>query len=247
MDSVITKHCRVCGDSKPPAEMVRRSNRKDGCDTICVVCNRLRVKKWGVDNPEKKRVKQQRWERSNPDYRREQRRRYPQRYRDATRKWQHKNPDKVRRKNKIWRIKNADKEYERKRRWFQAHRERIRELNRQWRLSHGEQARIIRRRSEQANLEVGRIRKHRRRAKKKGNAGTFTVQEWHALKAKYSHRCLACLWQEPEIQLHQDHVIPINKGGANTIDNIQPLCRECNSRKGTRIIDYRSVQEDGKD
>lgn len=29
-------------------------------------------------------------------------------------------------------------------------------------------------------------------------------------------------------------------GGTNNIDNIQPLCKRCNSSKNKRYIDYRS-------
>lgn len=35
------------------------------------------------------------------------------------------------------------------------------------------------------------------------------------------------------------HVIPLAKGGENTVENMQPLCRNCNSAKGVDNADYR--------
>lgn len=84
-----------------------------------------------------------------------------------------------------------------------------------------------------------RLGSARRRARKKGNGGAFTAAEWRALCHKFNYRCLACGRREPVIKLTVDHVLPIQMGGTNTIDNLQPLCGDCNSSKGARHIDYR--------
>jgi len=68
--------------------------------------------------------------------------------------------------------------------------------------------------------------------------GSFTLMEWKDLKKKYGNTCPACGIEEPEIKLTADHIIPVSKGGVNTIDNIQPLCRECNMRKFTKMVSY---------
>lgn len=77
------------------------------------------------------------------------------------------------------------------------------------------------------------------KALKRGALGSFSRKEWFELKFKYSYMCLCCKKQEPEISLEADHVVPLSKGGDNFIENIQPLCRSCNSIKRAKFIDYR--------
>ena len=76
----------------------------------------------------------------------------------------------------------------------------------------------------------------RRRARIRGAIGSFTFGEWELLKKQYGYCCPCCSKCEPEIKLEIDHIIPLSKGGSNYIENIQPLCGSCNSKKHDKMI-----------
>jgi 5-methylcytosine-specific restriction endonuclease McrA len=78
----------------------------------------------------------------------------------------------------------------------------------------------------------------KRKAAKLGCLEHFTAEEWEMLCARFEKRCLKCGRQDKS--LTPDHVVPLAWGGSDTIENIQPLCGQCNSSKGARrATDYR--------
>lgn len=85
-----------------------------------------------------------------------------------------------------------------------------------------------------------RIKKLEYRGRKFTAGGSHSVAEWENLKAQYNWTCPCCGRSEPLIKLTEDHIIPLTKGGSDNIENIQPLCGSCNSKKHTKIIDYRA-------
>lgn len=54
--------------------------------------------------------------------------------------------------------------------------------------------------------------------------GKHTSEEWLALLSVFDHQCVFC---GTGGKLSKLHVVPIHKGGSDSIDNIQPACPSC--------------------
>ncbi|MEV6024830.1 HNH endonuclease [Streptomyces sp. NPDC052036] len=63
---------------------------------------------------------------------------------------------------------------------------------------------------------------------------SVTARDLSRLWGRYEDGCAYCGERSPS--LHQEHVIPISRGGADGIGNLVPACPDCNLAKGDRTV-----------
>lgn len=81
------------------------------------------------------------------------------------------------------------------------------------------------------NPHVGQLSRRNRRAAARG--GRVKPADWLKLCRRYGGRCAYCGIKG---QLTVDHVVPLVRGGRNTIGNVLPACMSCNCHKQGRFI-----------
>lgn len=70
--------------------------------------------------------------------------------------------------------------------------------------------------------------------------GDHSKDQWDAILEACHWACLKCgfyIFPRPT----KDHILPISMGGSNSIANLQPLCRECNSSNKFNHQDLRPM------
>lgn len=81
-------------------------------------------------------------------------------------------------------------------------------------------------------------------SKQTGTTERVTRIEWESVLRTYGNRCARCGATQKRRALSMDHIRPVSKGGLTTLDNLQPLCHRCNSRKNAKEERYLPVTED---
>lgn len=77
-----------------------------------------------------------------------------------------------------------------------------------------------------------RTRKNKRDAMKRSLLNTFTKDDWEKCLTHFEYSCAYC--GEREKTFHQDHFVPISKGGEFTKYNVIPACETCNISKSNK-------------
>lgn len=146
--------------------------------------------------------------------------------------------------------KNPEKQREYARKYYLGHSEKIRERIKQYYRDHREQVRMSKRLWDIAHPEIVAASKAKYYPQKlirnliryrtmQGLMCDWNYVLWENLKKSFGNKCLCCGRAEGDVELTVDHVQPVYTGGSNLLENLQPLCKSCNSHKGTKTIDYR--------
>lgn len=68
------------------------------------------------------------------------------------------------------------------------------------------------------------------------SAGTLELHQWFSILDIFDNKCAYC---GSTVELEQEHIVPISKGGTTSFTNVVPACRSCNASKGTKdLLDW---------
>lgn len=214
------------------------SGRYAGKPKDCAKCIELQRNQWKQENHEQYLENNRKYYRENRDRLVERAKQYYQEHKEEriayaakwTKKLKAENPEYLRsiqkKCAKNYRAKNGDRLLERRRAryrekyhlYYKKHylenREKILERSKEWRKNNPEKHVAIER---------------RRRARKNNNHIAFVSEnDLQRRIADFSGKCAYC--QLAEFR-DWDHFIPISKGGPESLGNLLPSCRKCNTQK----------------
>lgn len=234
----VSKRCKQCGVDKPLELFYRQRLGALGRQARCKACKSAEVAQKRRENYEQALANERRWRRNNP-----------RRFIEATQRWYAKNRDHALRVSRAYYYANRERIIARDRAYKAERRELLRAKSRERYARNKEHCLAIARAYRERNLEKVRERdrnsparfaaSHRRRVLIRNAKQKVTKQEWELILDRYGRKCLCCGRSQNEVALHMDHVVPLSRGGSHTADNVQPLCKSCNSKKHTRVIDFR--------
>lgn len=237
------KRCAGCGAVKDLSEFYACKSHSDGKGAYCKPCDKQKSQQFREKNRDKLKAYQREYYLANKDEHRVRGHAYyfanRDRWREYARDWYMKNRERYLIKFRKYRQDNPDYFREYDRIYYSLNKNRLNAQNREAYARNKAERSIKSHQWRRLNRAKCNELWQRRRARLKGAAGSHTAGEWAALLAWFGGVCLCCGSHD---DLTADHVTPLIKGGSNSIENLQPLCRSCNSTKHTQTIDYRDPE-----
>ena len=147
---------------------------------------------------------------------------------EGVKKWREQKPARVKELNSKY--NKSERKRSLKKIWQEKNRDKINEQNREWHAKNPDRAAAKLKKWKSKNVEVCRTHCRNRKARLRDAEGSHTKADIDALYAAQNGVCAACK-VGLENGYHVDHKNPIARGGANSPDNLQLLCKRCNQTK----------------
>jgi len=207
------KQCTKCKEYKPLNEFSNNKRNKDGKQYYCKACI-----KQNYENNKEKYLK------------------YRKQYRI-------KNKDKI----KQYLIENKEQIAKQQKQYQIIHKNEIDEYQKQYQIENKEQ--LAKYKKEWQKTPQGKLsaknNDHKRRLIKLGTKteDKITLEQWNNILSSQNNCCILCNRKFTEdLKPEMVHIIPLSRWkefpdvDINSKDNIQALCKSCNSRKYTKLM-----------
>lgn len=243
-NATATKACSRCAESKPLTDFQRRRASADGFQPCCKTCAA--------------EYKRQHYERNRAqllikacEQGRAYREANPEKVAERHRDYREANREAIAERSRVYRQANREAAAERERKYAAANREIRREIDRRYKRRHRDKLSERKRAYRQANPDKI-ADQWRRWVEANPDKAAANARRWRAAKsaaysepytraevwAKSGGICGIC---EQEIlprhgTWHIDHIVPLSRGGDDTLANVQASHAPCNLAKGNQIL-----------
>jgi 5-methylcytosine-specific restriction endonuclease McrA len=218
-----TRRCSKCRHDLDTSNFAKTRSTKDGFQSWCKDCRRA----YYQANRERIKAQTSTYQKTNV----ENVRAYHRAYRDRNRE---RDRAAVRARSKAWYEANKERALTRSRLVVLANPERTRAIGRAYYRRNVESRRANTRRYFREHPEKNRELASRRRARERE---AFIDQvNYEAIWLRDSGICHLCGGAVERSACHFDHVIPLAKGGAHSMENIKVAHARCNLRKGSKVL-----------
>ena len=193
-----------------------------------------RRKSYYSAHAEEIRARSRAYHKNNKDQRREYRRAYRARCPENRIKWYAKNKKRLNAARRAYYASHREKISQECRKWREKHAEHCKQKSSVYRAAHREQMREYLKKYSRLHPEKCKRNTEVRRAREKNASigDPRLITEWEKRwKTKVTLRCYWCFKPTPVAECHKDHIIPLSKGGAHTVENLCVSCSHCNSSK----------------
>jgi 5-methylcytosine-specific restriction endonuclease McrA len=154
----------------------------------------------------------------------------PEKLREKTRRYDHANREARRLAAKARREADPEKHPASVKASFRKHREKTLARGRAYRAANPEKRLDLNRDWHDRHPGARCAYENARRARKREAPGSYTPGDLQELLRRQSFKCVGCFGSIRK-QFQADHIVPLSRGGANDIRNIQLLCPSCNRKK----------------